>query len=214
VRLSVVQSWLSGLTEHQLCAIVRQTECLPEEPLSQNSWGPISAQTKQRCQYVPISRAIETKPLRPQAQTDQYCAVSSLHMLIKDSRIRALILAGAVIILCGCDGMYFRRIEIRGSDAAAFAVDGQSTQAVVSTLRAYAAGWKLSCNESSALPFECRRVPISVRAVSTQQGVSVCYFARGTQFERKKFEAYIQHLEEMLVSRFGAASVTAETGMC
>ena len=118
------------------------------------------------------------------------------------------------MVLCGCDGMYIRRIDVTRSDAAAFALDGQSTQEVVATLRAYAAGWKLSCSDSDALPFECRRQPIRVTVVSTQQGVAVCYFARGTQFERKKFEGYIQHLQEMLVSRFGAASVTTVQAMC
>ena len=133
---------------------------------------------------------------------------------IRRAAVAAVIVAGAAWVLCGCDGMYTRRIDVTGPDAAAFAVDGQSTQEVVATLRAYAAGWKLSCSDSDALPFECRRQPIRVTVVSTQQGVAVCYFARGTQFERKKFEGYIQHLQEMLVSRFGAASVTAVQAMC
>jgi hypothetical protein len=125
-----------------------------------------------------------------------------------------VIAAGAALFLSGCDGMYFRRIEVTGSDVAAFAIDAQSTQALVSTIRAYASDSNLTCSESSALPFECGRVPIRVRVVVTQHGIAVCYFARGTQFERKKFERRIRHLEEMLVGRFGAESVTAAQSMC
>jgi hypothetical protein len=126
----------------------------------------------------------------------------------------AVIVAGAALGLCGCDGIYFRRIEVTGPDVAAFTVDGPSTQVVLSTLRAYAVDYRISCPDSNQLPFECKRTPITVWALSTERGIAVCYYALGAALERRKFERYMDRLQEMLVNRFGAGSVTSVQQVC
>jgi hypothetical protein len=127
---------------------------------------------------------------------------------------RAVVIACMALGYSGCDGVYYRRIEVADRETGSFAIDGPSTEALVSTLRAYAVDSKLSCPDSNQLPFECGRVPIRVWAQSAEHGFTVCYSAMGAAFERGKFEGRIKHLEEMLVNRFGTGSVTSVREMC
>lgn len=127
---------------------------------------------------------------------------------------RAVVAMAMALGQSGCDAVYFRRIEVKGPATTSSPIDGPSTQVLVSALRAYAVDSKLSCPDSSQFPFECDRAPIRVWALSAAQGITVCYLAMGTAFERGKFKWRIKHLEEMLVDRFGTASVTSVPEMC
>jgi hypothetical protein len=127
---------------------------------------------------------------------------------------RRVLLAAMALALSACDGLYFRRIDITGADTAAFAVQGPSTQAVIATLRDYAAQANLRCPGPDELPFECSRQPIRVRAQSSEHGITVCYKALGVAFERGKFERRMDRLQSMLVERFGMHSVLSTPDSC
>ncbi|MFL6604618.1 MAG: hypothetical protein ACJ8R9_25240 [Steroidobacteraceae bacterium] len=127
---------------------------------------------------------------------------------------RAVVIASMAMAQCGCDAMFYRRIEVRDPETAAFAIDGPSAQALVSIVRAYAVDSKLTCPDSNQLPFKCSHGSYRVSAQSAEHGITVCYFAWGAQFERRKFEGRIKHLEEVLVNRFGAGSVTSMRDQC
>ena len=118
------------------------------------------------------------------------------------------------LALVGCDGWYFRRIDVTGPETAGFALDSASTQAVLLALRDYATQAKLRCTSVDALPFECSRTPVRVWAQQSQHGVAVCYSAHGASFEQKKFQRRIDHLQRLLVERLGARSVTSSQANC
>lgn len=128
--------------------------------------------------------------------------------------MRVTLPATIAVVLAGCDGVYFRRIDITGSDNVSIAIDGQSTRAVIAALREYAEHDHLSCPETPQWPFECTRTPVHVWAQSSQGGLTVCYRAMGTEFERRKFERRIQQLQATLVSHFTADSVRSVGEMC
>ena len=115
----------------------------------------------------------------------------------------------AVALLSACDGWYFRRIDVANPDTAGFALGSPPTQAVLATLRDYAAQAHLHCPSGNEFPFECSRTPIRIWVQQSEHGLVVCYYALGAAFERRKFEHRMDQLQSMLSERLGERSVTS-----
>ena len=119
-----------------------------------------------------------------------------------------VILSLVAFALSACDDWFSRHVEVAGPDTASFALDSPSTQAVLATVREYAAQANLRCPSVNELPFECSRTPIRVRVQLSEHGLVVCYFAHGASFERGKFGRRMDQLQGLLSERFGSQSVT------
>jgi hypothetical protein len=120
---------------------------------------------------------------------------------------RALVLAAS--LLAGCDAGFFRELHVGPSADGEVGLSVPDDAQVVAALRAYASTVDFACEPATALPMECRRIPMRVFAARVSgDRVIVCYAALGIPPEGWKFERRTSELEEFLVARFGRQRVS------
>ena len=111
--------------------------------------------------------------------------------------------------------MFVRRVELIPDRGAGDNLVSPDSSRVKKAVRAFALEAGLECAEGSAdLIIECRRQPVTVRAVRTRNSIAVCFGAMGVPFESRKFTAQMDRMQSQLTKEFGQESVRVLQEQC